>query len=189
MKYCLVVGKRSFSPAKPPRSSPPGAVLFCRALEHQRGPAFTLNTFLKDEALGAVNRERGIGVSWEAGRKARCMRRVPSACATAPPAASTVRAGYWRRSDRKAQLLAITGAPVPAARANLISGAARLSPALDFAARTATASISPATTCARISRAAAIASTPVPVPTSSTRRNRRRFARSVSASRQPWVVP
>ena len=87
MKCCLVVGERSFSPAKPPRSSPPGAVLFCRALEHQRRPALTLNASFEDEALRAVDRERGIGV---AGQQAGKHDRAPGAISLRNGTASRV---------------------------------------------------------------------------------------------------
>ena len=61
----------------------------------------------------------------------------------------------------------------------VIIDAARFCLALSWAARTATGSISPAATRVRSNRAAAIASTPVPVPISSTLRVRRRFVRSI----------
>ena len=76
----------------------------------------------------------------------------------------------------------------PAARTQVTCGHL-LSRAFSRAMRTASGSMSLASTGQRSALAAAMASTPVPVPTSSTRRGLFILASPSSASRQPRVVP
>src|SRR6266849_6834308 len=82
-----------------------------------------------------------------------------------------------------------SGAENPTAAIVSTRSPAPLSRALSRATRAASGSMSLASTFTRKAFAAAMASTPVPVPRSSTRWGRRAFSTESSSNRQPRVVP